>query len=119
MTDMQHFSGKRLLLVEDDYFIARDTARLLTAEGAEVVGPASNVARALELIDAHQIDAAVLDVHLGSEMVFPVAEALSARGVPHVFATGYDQAAIPARHANVKRCEKPVEAAALAKALFG
>lgn len=48
-----------------------------------------------------------------------MADALRARGVPFLFATGYDASVIPARYAGVRRCEKPVEPSQIARALFG
>ena len=120
MTDVHALAGRRLLLVEDEYFIADDLVRELLAGGAEVVGPAGSVDGALDLLDeAGRLDGAVLDLNLQGEMAFPVADALRERGVPFVFTTGYDQAATPARYALVTRCEKPVDAARIAAALFG
>ncbi|WP_375465598.1 response regulator [uncultured Methylobacterium sp.] len=111
---------RRVLLVEDDYFIVSDMARSFEADGAEVVGPAASVADALALLaGTPHLDAAVLDINLRGEMVFPVAEALEARGVPFVFATGYDRVAVPPRYAAVAHYEKPVEPAAIARALLG
>jgi CheY-like chemotaxis protein len=113
-------AGRAILLVEDDYFIVKALRRQFEREGATVVGPASNVADALELLrTAPRIDAAVLDVNLQGEMVFPVAAALAERGVPFVFATGYDATVIPPQHAAVRHCSKPVEPKILAEALFG
>ncbi|MBI0534890.1 response regulator [Roseomonas sp. KE2513] len=111
--------GRRLLVVEDEYVIAMDMARALEELGAEVVGPAGSVADALLLVrneDSH-LDAAVLDVNLRNERVFPVAEALAARGVPFVFATGYDTSALPRAYAGAPRCEKPVNKTSLARLL--
>jgi CheY-like chemotaxis protein len=116
-----HSSGpqRRILVVEDDYVIAAELAESLTEFGASVVGPAASVAEALALIVREvPLDAAVLDVNLGSENVFPVADALEQRGVPYVFATGYDQRIIPARYAAARRFEKPVDVQALARFLF-
>ena len=105
----QTLGGRRVLLVEDEYFLADDLAKALAELGAEVVGPVASVDDALDLIEAgERIDAAVLDLNLGGEMSTRVADALEERGVPFVFATGYDAAAIPPRHAGVPRCEKPV-----------
>src|SRR6185503_16413841 len=101
--------GKHILLVEDEYFIVQDMARTFSAAGAIVVGPAASVAESLRLLAATPVlDAAVLDINLQGEMVFPVADALANRHVPFVFATGYDDEAIPARFAAVARYEKPV-----------
>lgn len=112
-------AGSRLLLVEDDYLVAAILSQEFEDAGAEVVGPAPTVAAALDLLAAGSIvDAAVLDVSLGGEKVWPVADALQARGVPFVFATGYDAAVILPRYAGVPRCEKPVDVIGVVRALF-
>lgn len=116
---LKSLAGRRVLLVEDDYFIARNLLRQLEESGAEVLGPAGNIENALDLIaSTPQIDGAVLDVNLGDVMVYPVADALKDREVPFVFATGYDKTMIPARYADVPLCEKPVEATQVVQALF-
>ncbi|WP_336490592.1 response regulator [Methylobacterium nigriterrae] len=112
-------AGCRVLVVEDEYFIADDLRRQFAACGAEVLGPVPRVEEALALIaKTPKIDGAVLDINLQDEMVYPVAEALQARGVPFIFATGYDKTMIPARYAGVRHCEKPLELAQVATALF-
>ncbi|PDS28468.1 response regulator [Rhizobium phaseoli] len=113
------FSGKRVLIVEDEYFLADETRRRLEDFGAIVVGPTANVRRALDLIDREHIDAAILDVHLGDELVFPVADKLEARDINFVFATGYDPADIPVKYKGFALCEKPTELAHIAVGLFG
>lgn len=120
MTESPVFiAGRTVLLVEDDYFIVKDLRRQLEGAGAVILGPASNVSDALELIKTlPRVDAAVLDINLQGEMVFPVADALAERGVPFVFATGYDAVSVPPRHASVRHCSKPVGVGHLAKALF-
>lgn len=113
-------AGRRVLLVEDDYFIAEDLARQFKAGGAEVVGPVGSVDAALGLIDqTERLDGAVLDINLHDEMSWPVADALLRQRVPFVFATGYDGAFIPVGYGQVVRCEKPVDADKIARALFG
>jgi DNA-binding NtrC family response regulator len=112
-------SGQKLLVVEDEYIVATDFALRLEDAGAEVVGPAGCVKDALELIEIEGdgIDAAVLDVNLGGELVYPVADALAFRGVPFVFTTGYDASAISPTYAGAPRCEKPIDTALLARAI--
>jgi CheY-like chemotaxis protein len=112
-------AGKRLLVVEDEYLIAADLAATLEEAGAEVVGPAGTVTDALELIQSlgERLDAAILDVNLQGERVYPVADALAARGVPYVLATGYDAASIAPAYADAPRCEKPVDRLQLARLL--
>ena len=117
MTDTARASlaNKRLLLVEDEYLIATDLAWAIEQAGAEVVGPAGSVEDALALVReaGGRLDGAVLDVNLRGERVFPVADALAAKGVPFLFATGYDASLIPAHYAKVPRHEKPVDRARL------
>jgi len=110
--------GYRLLVVEDDYMIAADVAQRLEEIGAEVVGPAGSIEAALALIEADgTIDAAVLDVNLGTTRSDPVADALRAHNVPFVFVTGYDDVMLPPLYAEVPRCEKPVHIGALTRLL--
>lgn len=94
--------------------------RALQKLGAEVVGPAPTREKALTLLGSSEsVHAAVLAINLQGETVLPVADALIARGVPFVFATGYDQGAVPAANQDVPRWEKPFEPYDLAKALPG
>jgi DNA-binding response OmpR family regulator len=111
-------AGKKVLVVEDDYFIAKNLVRHLAASGAEVLGPVPTVAEALALIEAESIDGAVLDINLRGDLVFPVADALLERGVPFIFATGYGSGSVPERYATIVRCEKPVEPDRFIPALF-
>lgn len=117
MTDSQ-LAHKRVLVVEDDYLVAMDLVRALERAGAQVIGPAPAVDAALSALDASP-DGAILDINLGGEMAFPVADALLERGVPFVFATGYDAQVIPPRFVHVKRCEKPMASEQICAALFG
>jgi len=110
--------GLRILVVEDEYLIADDMRNALLDAGAEVLGPVPNVAAAASLAAAEpRLDAAVLDINLGGAMVFELADTLKARAVPFVFATGYDDSAIPDRFAKVPRLEKPVKARSVLAAL--
>jgi ActR/RegA family two-component response regulator len=111
--------GRRLLVVEDDYFIAVELARSLEKLGVAVVGPVASVADALGLIRAEDgaLDGAVLDIHLGEERVYPVADQLADQGVPFVFLTGYDAMALPEPYAKAAMCTKPVDTALLVRTL--
>ena len=119
MTGTEKLARRKILLVEDEYFIIDDLVRAFEATGAEVVGPAASVDDALDLIqETERLDGAVIDINLQGEMAYPVADALLARGVPFVFATGYDQGSVPAQYAHIARCEKPVDPRRIAQALF-
>ena len=72
----EKWRGVRLLIVEDEYFLAQDLADHFQSLGAKVVGPAGTVADALSLLGLHEVEGAVLDVNLRGERVYPVADAL-------------------------------------------
>lgn len=113
-------AGKRILLAEDDYFIVTEMAHTFKSLGALLIGPFATVAGILEYLDAGRpLDGAVLDINLRGEMAFDVADRLASRRVPFVFTSGYSDNMIPGRFASVARCEKPVDAAKVASALFG
>ena len=104
-------SGCRLLLVEDDYFIASDVALWLEINGAKVLGPVGTVGEALDTLAENPggVDMAVLDINLGRERVFPVADVLTTVKLPFLFLTGYDKEAIPETYRHVARCPKPLD----------
>lgn len=102
---------RRVLLVEDDPVLGFELQSALADSGLDVIGPARTLQEALSLAADKQIAAAVLDIHLGGVMVFPVAEYLRSRALPILFITGYDIAAVapePLRDAPVM--QKPVSA---------
>ncbi len=84
--------GYRVLIVEDAVLLALELETGLLEAGAAVIGPAYELEEAMALLD-RPIDAAVLDANLNGRSVSPVAEALTRRGVPFVFATGYGETA--------------------------
>jgi DNA-binding response OmpR family regulator len=78
----------RILVVEDEPLLAMQMQSALEGEGADVVGPACNLARAISLAEGEPITAAVLDIRLGPNSVVPVARALAERNIPFVFYSG-------------------------------
>jgi DNA-binding response OmpR family regulator len=80
----------RILVVEDETILAMMLEDVLMDQGYSVVGPFARVAAALQAAELEALDAALLDVNLAGEMVFPVAEMLARRGVPFLLMTGYD-----------------------------
>jgi DNA-binding response OmpR family regulator len=82
-------AGRRVLVAEDDPFIAAELHDLLAEEGAEILGPVPTVRAAMAAIEAGKPDAAVLDANLRDASSAPVADALRAASVPVVLVTGY------------------------------
>jgi DNA-binding response OmpR family regulator len=111
-------TGRRVLVVEDEFFLAADLEDTLTRAGADVVGPIPDLQAALAQVQMDAIDLAVLDVNLrGDEKAYPIADALSERGVPFLFASAYAPSDLPGRHRNVRYLEKPLNMAGVVKAL--
>ncbi len=114
----RNLRGRRIVLVEDEYMLASELADELAELGAVVLGPVGTLAEALALIGAQpQLDGGIIDMNLGGEMAYEVADLLIGRGVPLVLTTGYDLSALPSRYSHVARCEKPVDLTRVMKAL--
>jgi CheY-like chemotaxis protein len=109
---------KRILIVEDEPLIAMMLEDFLDILGHSLAGQADNVADALALVEDGQADAAILDVNLrGGEKSWPIADALAARGVPFVFATGGSQDGVIEAHRDRPTLAKPFTMDGVAKAL--
>jgi PAS domain S-box-containing protein len=102
-------SGNRILLVEDEALVAMMMRDSLVELGFCVVGPFDRAAEALACATDDALDAAILDVNLTGDLVYPVAERLAGRGVPFVFVTGYDAEGIDPRFAHVPVLQKPIK----------
>lgn len=111
-------AGKRILVVEDEALLAMKLKDMLEKQGCVVVGPVARLARALALLDGEAIDGAVLDINLAGVPVFPLALELRARGIPFIFATGYEgSVAYPDEVRDAPRVRKPYGDAQLLGAL--
>ena len=86
---------RRILVVEDDFLVATLLTEILESVGWQVIGPVAQLATALDAAASEGFDAAVLDVNLGDQTVYPVAEVLDARRVPFVFVTACRREALP------------------------
>lgn len=103
--------GQRVIVVEDEWLLARQLAGAFQRAGAEVVGMAPTIDRALTLIESSgSLDAAVLDLDLKGSLAVPVADALEQRGVPFIWATAYDGKQIPQKYRSKVLCRKPATA---------
>jgi CheY-like chemotaxis protein len=111
-------NGRRILVVEDEYFLADDIGNALRTLGAEIAGPVGHIEDAVEMLhDGGALDAAVLDVNIRSEPIFPIARELRARRVPFVFTTGYDRISIEPEFQDVPLWEKPIDIVAMVQNL--
>ena len=106
-----------VLIVEDDVLLGMAIGLCVEDAGYEVAGLARSVDAALETLSHGTVDAALLDVNLQGEMVFPVANALAERGVPFVFVTAHPPLDIPERHRHRPIVPKPYHDAAICAAL--
>jgi CheY-like chemotaxis protein len=102
-------SGNRVLLVEDEALVGMMMKDALNDLGYEVVGPFSTVPEARAAVFEDDFHAAILDVNLHGEPVYPLADLITAREVPFVFVTGYSADGIDRRFAHVPVLQKPVE----------
>lgn len=110
--------SSKVMIVEDEALVAMMVEDMLEDLGCEIAGSFGAVDDALAWLSsgAPSPDGAVLDVNIGGEMVFPVAEQLRQRGVPFVFATGYGD--LPRKgFESIEVLAKPIDAGALRKAV--
>lgn len=107
VADRSWLAGKAILLVEDEALIAMELVDHLTQAGCTVIGPAHNIDRALALIAQGGFDAALLDANLSGHRVDDIAVALTQRGAPFAFVTGYGREALPPAFREALIVEKP------------
>jgi CheY-like chemotaxis protein len=97
----------RVLIVEDEAAISILIEDMLVDFGTEIVGPAGRMEDAIRMAREADIDLAVLDINLAGEATYPVADVLRARGLPFVFATGYNPNALPESFRGSPTLQKP------------
>ena len=110
-------NGARVLVVEDEMLITMLLEDILDELGCRVVGSAVNLRQAEDLVRSTEAEAAILDVNLGGDPVFPVAEALLQRKIPFIFASGYGSASLPEKWQNFPTLPKPFTADQVADTL--
>lgn len=105
---MNGLAGLRILIVEDDALVALNLQEFVESLGCHVVGPTGRLSEALTILDAEEIDGAMLDINLHGEMVYPLAERLAERQTPMLFCSGYAfTTAVPPRFSHYKQVAKP------------
>ena len=100
--------GRRVLVVEDDYDQAQDMARAIEKHGGDVVGHYPDIEAAFLALGKAAIDAAVLDIRLNAEDVFPLADVLREKGIPFFFVIGFDRDVLPKRFRKEQIIRRPV-----------
>ncbi|MDI4665229.1 response regulator [Xanthobacter autotrophicus] len=112
------FSGKRVLVVEDEFLVALGLEDNLRSLGCTVVGPIASLSAAMAAAAHEKVDAAILDVNLAGEAVYPAATILADRGIPFLFCSGYTGSVrMPAEFADAPRVAKPYTSRVIADAL--
>ena len=99
----------RVLIVEDEPLIAMELHRLLSQAGLEVSGPVGTLAQALDLAGDETLTGAIIDINLGFDTSYPVADRLRASGLPVIFVTGYAAEILPERFASQAILRKPID----------
>ena len=102
-----NLEGCTVLIIEDEALISLEMESMLRGAGCRVVGPFASMTKASEAIEHQLLDAALLDINLGHEMTFPLADLLCARGVPFIWVTGHSRDILPARHRDRPIVSKP------------
>ena len=100
-------SGVRVLVVEDEMMVSMLLEDMLSDIGCTPVGPATRMEPALKLIEHAGFDAAILDVNLNGHETYPIADALAARAIPFVFASGYSTSRLRDKYRNIPSLRKP------------
>ncbi|TYT25530.1 response regulator [Luteimonas viscosa] len=108
---------RRVLIVEDESLLVMVLEDLLPELGYRVEATAHSVDTATQALERHELDLAILDINLSGDSSFPIADALAARGIPFLFASGYGQAILPERHAGAVLVQKPFGLRELEEAL--
>src|SRR3954449_6287412 len=117
MSNNSALSGLRVLVVEDEMMVSMLIEDMLADLGCTVVGPASRLDEAMDLARAGELDCAVLDVTLGGQPIFPLADLLRERGRPFAFATGYGDAGLREADRGSPVLQKPFREGDLARVL--
>jgi CheY-like chemotaxis protein len=104
---MSAIAGRRVLVLEDEAVLAFALEDMLIELGCEVVGPALRLAEASRLAENERLDAAVLDVNIGGDRSYSVAEVLERRGIPFMFATGYGSCGVDLKRSGTPVLAKP------------
>ena len=113
----RRFTGVRVLIIEDETLIALLLEDMLSELGCTILGSASTVEAAIEMLNGTPPGVAVLDINLGGEKSYGVAQALAERQIPFIFSTGYADGRLEAPWQDRPVLQKPFGQEQLAEAL--
>ncbi|MEW6767812.1 MAG: response regulator [Pseudomonadota bacterium] len=119
MADIANAGAARakVLLIEDEVMIRMMVADMLGELGYSIAGEAGDIDEAVRLVQAADFDIAILDVNVNSKIITPVAEAVTMRGRPFVFATGYGSDGLPEKFRDIPALQKPFQIETLRRAI--
>jgi CheY-like chemotaxis protein len=98
---------QRILVIEDEFFVAAHIEHVLEGEGVEVIGPVGSLDEAMQLARNESMDGALLDVNIDGGRIDDVAEILAEKHVPFVFVSAYGRDNLPAAHRAATIVDKP------------
>jgi two-component SAPR family response regulator len=102
-------SNGNVLLIEDESMVAMMIEEVLSELGLRVIGPYATVPEALRAASEISVDAAVLDINLDGQLIFPVVDILLEKRVPVAFISGYEVESLDVRYAHIPFVQKPID----------
>jgi CRP-like cAMP-binding protein/CheY-like chemotaxis protein len=106
-----------ILVVEDNFLVAREVCEIVQRTGFDVVGPVARSDHGMTLLAEQSVEGAIIDIGLGAVTSFPICEELNRRHVPFVFLTGYERDVIPRAFRQAPVLSKPAQAREIQAAL--
>jgi CheY-like chemotaxis protein len=110
-------SGGSVLLVEDEVMIRMMVADMLSELGYSIAAEAGEIDEAIRLAQSAEYDFAILDVNVNGKVISPVADLITARNRPFIFATGYGSSGLPVEYRDRPALQKPFQIETLARAI--
>jgi two-component SAPR family response regulator len=110
---------RRILVVEDDYLLAAGIVDEIEDHNGIAIGPAPTLVTGIDLLRRERPDACILNIRLGPNMVYPLADEILTAGIPFVFASAEHRSSIPHRFRNIPLHTKPVDMVRAAATLMG
>jgi len=107
--EITDLAGRKILVVEDEAILALDIVDQVEQHNGVVIGPVASLQAGLRALDQHKPDACILNIRLGPDKVYALADRLLDAKIPFIFASGEQRADIPSRFMGVPLHSKPVD----------